>query len=82
MRVNRTGRGIALWTCAVLLFFALAPEALAQDEFAGLRGSGHSAWPNAHRGGASTTLAHLKLRAPTVDYFRACLRERSRERDS
>jgi hypothetical protein len=30
MRMNRTWRGIALWTSAVLLFFALVPEALAQ----------------------------------------------------
>ena len=29
MRMNRMSRGIALWICAGLLFFALAPEALA-----------------------------------------------------
>jgi hypothetical protein len=29
MRMNRTLRDIALWTWGVLLFFALAPEALA-----------------------------------------------------
>ncbi len=32
MRMNRTWRGIALWTCAVLIFFALAPEALAEGQ--------------------------------------------------
>jgi hypothetical protein len=30
MRMN--WRGVALWTCGVLLFFALAPEALAQEQ--------------------------------------------------
>ena len=29
MRMNRTLRGIALWTWGVLLFLAFAPEALA-----------------------------------------------------
>jgi hypothetical protein len=31
MRMSRTLRGIALWTWGLLLFFALAPEALAAD---------------------------------------------------
>jgi hypothetical protein len=32
MRMKRIWRGIALWTWGVLLFFALAPEALAGDQ--------------------------------------------------
>jgi len=32
MRVNRKLRGIALWSCGVLLFFALAPTALARGQ--------------------------------------------------
>jgi hypothetical protein len=32
MRVNKTWRGITLWTWGVLLLFALAPEALAQGQ--------------------------------------------------
>jgi hypothetical protein len=31
MRMNSAWRDIALWTCGVLIFFALAPEALAAD---------------------------------------------------
>jgi hypothetical protein len=33
MRMNRTLRGIALWTWGVLLLLALAPEALAEGQF-------------------------------------------------
>jgi hypothetical protein len=32
MRMNRILRGIALWAWGVLLFFALAPEALAGEQ--------------------------------------------------
>jgi hypothetical protein len=32
MRLKITLRGIALWTWGVLLFFALAPEALAEGQ--------------------------------------------------
>ena len=62
MRLNRTWRDIALWTCAVLLLFALAPEALAgkPTPCAERLGPCHGPWTDANHGSPRAKLAHLK----------------------